>query len=172
MNREISQLWWVAEKYFTLAKGFKDKLECQGKCLQTTVTELSKKCECYKDIKKSIEHLMLLNAHLASCAIRLYSIDEKRKGCSMRWAKYQNLKGNEQLKKPDVKSNIGEIVHLLLRHNVAHEEDLEKENKKYKQQYKKMQKVLHSLTIEALYENMKVVKDEIEKDIKKVIEES
>jgi len=89
-NREIVQLWWVARKYFNTAEEVREDLSDDE--LQTTVEQLKKRCQQMADIKDIAALLMKLNAHLASCAIRLYSIDEKLCGCSKRWCTYETLK--------------------------------------------------------------------------------
>lgn len=171
-NREIVQLWWAADEYFKLAKTAKADDELSDKDLQTTVKQLGENCSHLSNIRGTNERLMRLNAHLGSCAIRLYSIDEKNWHKSRgpgRWQDYENLKAKkDSLTVEDVLPKKKRVVHFLLRHNVAHEEDA-MSNSKYKEAFDIMQEALQGLTIKELYENMCLVMKEMAKEIKPII---
>ena len=165
--REIVQLWWVAKKYFKLAETAKEGLLDND--LQTKVGQLADKCKQLSDITGTNEKLMCLNAHLGSCAIKLYSIDENIRGRSKRWNDYKDLeKKNATLTPNEVKQKASSIVHFLLRHNVSHEED-EAKKKKYEGAYKVMQEALQDLKIKELYENMQLVMQAMEPEIEPMI---
>jgi len=163
-NREITQLWWIADEYFRLTDQVKKYLSDGD--LQTTVEKLAKKCQHVSEITGTNALLMLLNAHLASCAVRLYSIDEKRRGCSKRWKIYKDLERKEdKLTVTEVNKTISSIVHFLLRHNVAHEEQFEN-----KGSHLIVRAAFIKLTVGKLYQNMLQVKNNIKKDIASILQ--
>ena len=70
----------------------------------------------------------------------------------------------EELKKP-LQS---EIIHFLLRHNIAHSEDIESStclSKKLKENAKELQKYFHNLTFSEIYERTRGVLYDIEKEL-------
>ena len=160
-KREIIQLWWVAEQCFELAEQTKKNLKKKG--LQTTVQQLADNCQQISDIKGTNEQLVLLNAHLASCAVRLGSIDERLgHNLSKRRRLYRELeKKCCLLKQKDVRNNLDKIVHFLLRHNVAHEEYHSK-----KPAHKMLQDTFMKLRIQQLYDSMNQVRYKMEKELK------
>ncbi len=163
-KREIIQLWWAADQYFGLAEQTKKNLKKND--LKTNVQGLANKCQHMSDIKDVNEQLMLLNAHLGSCAVRLYSIDELlgKHYTSTRWFLYVGLEAKKNnLKKDDIMVYSDKIVHILLRHNVAHEEELAEK----KAEHKTMQDALQDVEIGRLYESMRLVRGEIGTELKK-----
>jgi len=167
-KREIVQLWWAGRKYFKMAEDVREDLSDDD--LQLTVKQLANKCEKMSDIKGVTALQMKLNAHLGSCAIRLYSIDEKCRGMSVRWSDYESLKNKKDaLTVSEVLQKKETVVHFLLRHNVAHEEDATSKIQKHEKAYKTMQDALQELKIEQLYENMRLVRDEMEKELAPII---
>ncbi len=160
-EREVVQLWWAAEECFKLAEKAKTDLPGQD-LLRTPVKQLADNCRRMSDITGTNEMLMRLNVHLASCAVRLYSIDEllgKYYKKSIRWENYEKLVSNNPA---GVKSVLHEVIHILLRHNVAH---AEREAKK-KPSYEIIQMAFKDLTIGQLYDSMQQVRDEIKHDPK------
>jgi len=69
---EIKKLWFVAEKYYDLA--MVEKKSVPNEELELTVEELKKKCPDLSDLQSN-QHLIYFSAHIASCAVRLCSID-------------------------------------------------------------------------------------------------
>jgi len=156
-DREIAQLWWVSEQYFQMSEKVMKKLN--KKDLRTKVKELGDRCEDISRIKDTDKLLVMLNAHLASCSVRLFTIDEKIK--SMRCLCYKKLKKMNHLEESNLRKNLDKIVHYLLRHNLAHPEEWSN----YKKQYNIMQKTFMNLTIYELYENVKLVRGAIINEI-------
>jgi hypothetical protein len=152
-QREITQLWWVAELYSKMAEKTKNKLK--KKELQTTVKEHADRCNNISDINGTDKWLMLLTAHLTSCAVRLCTIDDIMHSDRQRF--YKQLVKDNELEDSSLRNNLDKIVHYLLRHNVAHPEDWSKR----KMQYGKMQTTFMNLTIYELYDNMRVIRNAI-----------
>ena len=75
-KRQIEQLWMVAKDYYDLATSMKDNLPDDQ--LKLTVREFVDHCQDLSCLQKN-KNLVLASAHLASSAIRLYSIDELQK---------------------------------------------------------------------------------------------
>jgi hypothetical protein len=156
-QREITQLWWVAERYSKMSEKTKNKLK--EKELQTTVKEHADRCHNISDIKGPDKWLMLLTAHLTSCAVRLCTIDDIMHSERQRF--YKQLVQEKDLENSRLRNNLDKIVHYLLRHNVAHPEDWSER----KIQYGKMQTTFMNLTIDELYENMRVIRNAIVDEI-------
>lgn len=172
-KREISQLWFVALYYFECA--IKIKNEVPSEHLQKTVQEITDiyekqaKSGCKEEIipQDICKKIMLLNAHLGSCAVRLNTIDEllgKEYGTSSKWTLYEKLKNKNN--ENDIKDNAKKIIHFLLRHNIAHHE----KEALLKQEYINMQNGFRRFTIGDLYKSIDLVMKEIEKDISSAIQ--
>lgn len=169
-KREIKQLWCAASYYFELAQKIKNELP-DNTLLIKTVEKIADLCSAQCNINLTTcnnEKIMVLNDHLASCAIRLNTIDEilGRKYISNRWYFYEGLKNKTNLKKDDIKNHADKIIHCLLRHCVAHYEP-DPASAKYK---KTMDAAFKEFTIESLYKNIELVIEEIKKDILPVIQ--
>lgn len=155
--REIEQLWYAAKLYYSLLPTDIDKSE-----MSKTVGQWSKECESLVDFYMT--PLFSYCCHIDSCAIRLYSIDEKRK--YKRYLDYQDWWNNRQKgTKLFVNKNTGRIVHCVLRNFVAHYE--EKCANTTKRSYQELKQYYHGLQFSELDKGMKDVINSIAKDLKK-----
>lgn len=108
--------------------------------------------------------IMLLTAHLGSCAIRLVTIEDilgtdiSRK----RLQKYKSVAGDNNLTCDKLKLAVKGIVHFLLRNNIGHFEPHAMANK---QSYNTMEEFLKKLTIQQIFQSMKLIIKDIERDI-------
>jgi len=168
-KREIRQLWFVADHYLKTAKRYKNRLTNGD--LSTTIGDIAKIDQRFDESKfgGSERSIMLLNAHLASCAIRLSTIDEilGKHYTSTRWDVYKGLKAKGNgLKESDIEDNLKNIAHCLLRHNTAHRE---KQPAGFNGWKSTMEKALQKVTIQKLHENMELVIQRIKNDIAKIL---
>jgi hypothetical protein len=107
---------------------------------------------------------MLLTAHLGSCAIRLVTIEEilGEDISKKRLHTYNSLKGKNDITCEKLKRVKERIIHFLLRNNVGHHEP---HGMGDKPSYNTMEKFLGKLSINQIFESMKSVIEDIEKDI-------
>ena len=161
-KREIKQLWLISNYYFGLSQKIKDRLP-EGvlpSSIQAITDNFSYKSAFVGDQRR----IMLLTAHLGSCAIRLVTIEDilgvdiSRK----RLQKYKSLAGDNNLTCNKLKLAVKRIIHFLLRNNIGHYEPHAMANK---QSYNTMEEFLKKLTIQQIFESMKSVIKDIEKDI-------
>jgi hypothetical protein len=160
-RREIAQLWAVAEMYYTLATDAKSHLVPTE--LKMTVGEFAERC---KNRSYLDEHTPLLFtvAHLASCAVRLHSIEEKLN--SKRWQEYWKIatsKDQERIKQ-ELKNNIDSFIHFLMRHGVAHSES-ERKNSRYKKAFKVMYDFYLTLSYESVLQAMAAARQSIKNEL-------
>lgn len=87
VKREFEQLFFIADFYFELSKTEKENLTEEE--INRSIHDWSLICENETNYKK-IGPFLFFSAHLSSCAIRLYSIDETMR--SDRWQSYENIK--------------------------------------------------------------------------------
>jgi hypothetical protein len=161
-KREIKQLWLISNYYFGLSQKIKDRLPeaALSSSIQAITDNFSYKSAFAGDQRR----IMLLTAHLGSCAIRLVTIedilgiDTSRK----RLQKYRSLAGDNNLTSDKLKLAVKGIIHFLLRNNIGHCEPHARANK---QSYNTMEEFLKNLTIQQIFETMKLVIKDIEKDI-------
>jgi hypothetical protein len=170
-KREIRQLWFIADHYLKTAKRNKNRLT--NKDLSTTISNIAEIGQRFDQSKfgGSERTIMLLNAHLASCAMRLTTIDEilGRHYTSRRWKDYKDLisKGKKgTLKECDIENCLEVIAHCLLRHNTAHRE---KQPAGFNDWKSTMEKALQKVTTKELYKNMELVIESIKNDIAKIL---
>ena len=169
-KREIKQLWCIASYYFERTRQIESGLQDRT-LLKKTVGDIanfcSTQCNCNLATCKNKE-IMILNAHLASGAIRLNSIDEilGKKYTSTRWYFYNGLLSKkDKLKEDEVAQSAENIIHCILRHAVAHfEPDLPPNHP-----YQIMDRAFKKFTIENLYKNVELVMKEIKNDISPVL---
>jgi len=152
-ERQIEQLWMVAKAYYDLATSLKDYLPDDQ--LKLTVREFADQCQDLTCLQQN-KNLVLASAHLASSAIRLYSIDELQKDNSIHWSKYYGILGSTDSNKARelIHQQIGDVVHFLLRHMVAHSEDEWKDNMKYAIAFKALEEMYFDLTYEKIFSLM------------------
>jgi hypothetical protein len=163
-QRQIHQLWAIAEMYHELAVSSKNQVEEAQ--LRLKIGEFAKQCEDPSYLRQNTA-LLYASAHLASSAIRLYSIEEVLKGQSKRWSEYdriRNLTDKEAVKK-DVVTQFNSLVHFLLRHMVAHSESEWKRYKKYKIAYGAMQDIYFDLDYNTIFDAMNVIVKSIGNDL-------
>lgn len=169
-KREINQLWFSVLYYFELAKEVKEELqEKEPQGLNTTIQNIADNYLKLSDFIGTKKQIMLLNAHLASCAVRLYSIDELlgKKYTSTRWYLYNGLiKIKESLKEDDIIKNGDKISHILLRMGIAHKETDDPSPKTHKD----VEIAFRKFTIGELYKNIESIKKEIQKELSPFIE--
>jgi len=163
-KREISQLWFVASHYFDLAKKEKYKLTSED-CLKKTPCELGDDCRSQSGFEGDNRCLVMIHAHLASCALRLNTIDEilgDRHNISARWSLYKCLEGPQQgqLTSKKLASKSGKIMHCFLRHGVGHAEDRVKENPAWKT----MNDYHSKLPIKEIYDGIRSVINDMKND--------
>ena len=155
--REIKQLWYAAKLYYFLLPKDVDKSE-----IAKTVGQWSKECESANDFHT--KPLFVYSCHLASCAIRLYSIDEKIN--NRRYEDYKDWWKNKQKgQKFFTAKNTGRIIHCVLRNLIAHDEEKSKDNQN-KRSYKELQDYYHSLHFHELHQGMLEVIESIELDLR------
>lgn len=153
--REIQQLWKAAELYYSLLPNL-DKSE-----MEKTVQEWSDECKNSYGFYKTLQ--FKFSCHIASCAIRLYSIDEKRK--YQRYTNYMDWwYGDEKLSKDKLRCSI----HCILRNVVAHNE--EKGNtERRKERYKELKNYYLGRSFNNLHDEMKRVVKAIAQDLNREI---
>ena len=110
--REIKQLWNAAKFYYSLLPDL-SKSE-----MERTVREWSDECENSDDFH--VTPLFKFSCHIASCAIRLYSIDEKRG--HQRYENYQDWWKGRKAVGDFSAAELRCIIHCILRNVVAHNE--------------------------------------------------
>ena len=147
--------------YHDLAVSEKGRLD--HKQLQMTVREFASRC---KDASYLANNTPLLYtvAHLASSAVRLYSIEELLR--SARWQKYwqiANLPDQQQIKL-ELKTHVDNLVHYLLRHGVAHSES-EWQHLRLKNAFETMYDFYLDLEFHSLFRSMAAVRQAIKSEI-------
>jgi hypothetical protein len=110
--REIKQLWYAAKFYYSLLPDL-SKSE-----MDKTVGQWSNECENTDDFH--VTSLFKFSCHIASCAIRLYSIDEKRR--HERYENYQAWWKGQKSMRDFSAAELRCIIHCILRNVVAHNE--------------------------------------------------
>lgn len=169
-NIEIEQLLTVAKLYLKLSKSAKNKLN--NKLLNTPIKKLTNQ-------EKSNSNLIKYSAHLGSCAIRLFTIDDKLKNESndpksmvnslscIRINCYNDMKQDEdyiKYTKNDIISN--NLLHIVFRHNIAHlEEDKKIGSNPAKEHF---QNIFIEFSHKELNTNLNIIYDSIRKDLKKI----
>jgi hypothetical protein len=150
--REIIQLWHAAIFYYRMLPNL------SANEMNMTVRDWSSACELKDDFHQ--EPMFEFCCHIASCAIRLYSIDEKRK--HKRYTDYQAWwKGTKSLAAFS-EYELRCIVHCILRNVVAHNE---KKGERHGS-YNELKNHYFGLSIRYLYEGMKEVISSIALDLK------
>lgn len=170
-EREICQLWLVAKYYFdTAIEHYKQIDENQ---LSLTIKEIVDK---FKDSNEivTMKDLILASANFSSCSIRLYSIDEIQNSHSYQsyrsriWVNdnsFRKLKNSGCVKNAYVKERAN-IIHIVLRHMVAHSEA---ESSSYSEIYKILYSDYINYSISFIKDNLCQIISRIENDISGVI---
>lgn len=155
--REIKQLWYAAQLYYSLLPKDIDKNE-----MAKTVDQWSNESEISDNFYMA--PLFIYSCHLASCAIRLYSIDEKRN--YQRYKDYQDGWENKQKgKRLFTNPNTGRMIHCVLRNLIAHEEENGKNKKK--RSYQELIRYYQGLHFYELQQGMREVITSIANDLKR-----
>ena len=164
-KRQIQQLWTVAQMYHELAVSSNSHVdEAQ---LRLKIGEFAQHCEDPSYLRQNTA-LLYASAHLASSAIRLYSIDEVLKGQSKRWSEYDRIRNlaDKKAVKQDLVSELDSLVHFLLRHMVAHSESEWKRYKKYKIAYETMRGVYLNLDYKTIFATMNILVKSVGNELK------
>jgi|GEM_PF-6765226 len=159
--REIKQLWTIGKYYFSLSLKIKNRLP-KG-ILASSIRAITDRFSCGQAFVGDQRRVMLLTAHLGSCAIRLATIDEifgediSRK----RLHTYNTLEGKADLTCKRLERDRHRIIHFILRHNIGHQEP----HGSRKQSHNTMEEFLGKLGVEQVFESMESVIRDIQKDI-------
>jgi hypothetical protein len=161
-KRELRQLWFVSEKYFELALREKDKIP--QTTLKWTVKILADKCKDSAELSKN-KNLIYFVAHLNSCAVRLYSIDENLK--LDRWNCYDKLKrcNDGGRIRHEIVQNLAVYIHFLLRHMVAHSESERTRHKNFREAFEAMYDIFFDLDIDNILKSMDALRSSIRNDL-------
>ncbi len=161
---EIKKLRFVAEKYYDLAMD--EKKSVLNEELKLTVAELKNKCLNLSDLQSN-QHLIYFSAHLASCAVRLCSIEEILE--SKRLDRYNEIIGWHDVGKIQnrIRTSMNIYIHFFLRHMVAHSESkrLDMTKKNARVVYEEMYKIYLDLDYETILLHLDFVKGEIEEEL-------
>lgn len=170
-EREICQLWLVAKYYFdTAIEHYKQIDENQ---LSLTIKEIVDKFKGSNEIV-GMKDLILASANFSSCSIRLYSIDEIQNSRSYQsyrsriWVNdnsFRKLKNSACVKNAYVKERPN-IIHIVLRHMVAHSEA---ESSSYSEVCKILYSDYINYTISFIKDSLCQIITRIESDISGVI---
>jgi hypothetical protein len=162
--RELTQLWFVSEKYFELALSEKDRIPQAA--LKWTVKILADKCKEQSELSRN-KNLIYFVAHLNSCAVRLYSIEENLR--SDRWVRYDTLKKckDEGKIRHEIEQNLAVYIHFLLRHMVAHSESerARHKNKKFRIAFDAMYDIFFALDFDSILKSTDVLIGSIKNDL-------
>jgi hypothetical protein len=159
-KREITELWIVAQNYLRLAKEEKDKFDVG--LLKKKTTELENK-------DRFDENFIMSSAHLASCAIRLCTIDDKLKdieipeNSSSLYEKRNNFCDDT----PESMKKKMKTLHFIMRNNVAHLEEHNKRKSEKNRNYLHLQAFLYKLPRQALFDQMEIIRNAIYESLKK-----
>lgn len=160
-KREIKQLWFIGNYYFQLAQRIKTRLpkNVLGRSVQDLTTGFLIKPAFEADQRR----VMLLTAHLGSCATRLATIDEifGDNISKKRLHTYNTLEGKSDLTCKKLEQNRHRIIHFILRHNIGHQEP----HGKRKQSHNTMEDFLGQLSVRQIFESMESALRDIRKDI-------
>jgi hypothetical protein len=111
--------------------------EVPAQHLQLSVKALADACKDHKGFENH-KNLIEASAHLNSCAVRLYAIEE----CisSERLQNYKNIRerGDACQIRDEINKSTQDYIHFLLRHMVAHSESKRLDSSKYKTAYEVM----------------------------------
>ena len=169
MNREIGQLWLFARHYFSLARRLKKKLP--ENYLNKTPRDIAHKYPNPSDAKSNDKRVILMTAHLSSCSVRLYTIDETLEEKLRRNSRifpdylkqYANYKTVQQLQKVLMR-NKDKHIHQMLRDNVAHTERSLR-SKERKNLYEARQRTIEKLTYREIYDSVNKVVQRFKKEL-------
>lgn len=155
--REIMQLWNAAQFCYSLVPKDVDAAD-----MDKTVREWSDEYESSHAFH--VTPLFIHSVHLTSCAIRLYSIDEKRN--YQRYQDYQRWWNDKSMGAREFSTrNTGRIIHCVLRNVVAHNEKKAVPiNSRFS--YEELKNYYYNLRFYDLHQGMKDVINSIAQDLK------
>lgn len=165
-DREIRQLWHIAETYFQSAKELRDANKTHLGLKSNRIAGFYKKTMPTDNHKKE---LSILLAHLSSAAVRLVTIDERFKEnhnyriTPLYEQELKKTQSQEQLKKI-LMTKRAQYIHQLLRHNVAHVERSRKNDNK-KMLWHARQEAIESMSIEQILSALAAVMEEFRKEL-------
>jgi hypothetical protein len=145
-----------------LALSEKDKIPQTA--LKWTVKILADKCKDPSELSKN-KNLINFAAHLNSCAVRLYSIEENLK--SDRWSRYDKLKKSKDGRRirDEILQNLPVYIHFLLRHMVAHSESERKRYKSFRTAFEAMYGIFFDLDFDSILKSMDALIRSIRNDL-------
>ena len=167
IDREIYQLWHAATTYCDKARSLISSPDITDSHKHMKAEDLTKYFE--KGIPKdvNIRNLSMVNAHLSSAAIRLYTISEKDCHYTMRDNYLKECKSLSPKDVATIKSylsnNKDRFIHSLLRDNIGHEEE-SKKLPKFEHIFMARQEFINDLEIAEIYRLMKDIKDKFAKE--------
>jgi len=161
--RETRQLWRVAEIYFDLALDQKKSISTDF--LKYSVGDIADKFKNLGDVE-NYQSLIYMTAHIMSCSVRLYSIDEILK--TIRWNKYYNLINCKDSSKVEdiLIKDLDCFIHFLLRNMVAHSEKQRKKYEKYEVAFEKMYEVYLNLDFGSIFNSIEKAMKNIQCELK------
>ena len=162
IKREIEQLWFESEKYFSSALNEKSKIPKSD--LNLTIDIIMDKIKDEEELRKK-QNLFYSIARFKSSAVILCSIDENLK--SDRWHIYNKIKNLDEVPKikKEIKENLNNIIHFLLRDLSAHSEPERLARDKFKIPFDAMYDVYLNLGFESIFESMNYVRKSIMNEI-------
>jgi hypothetical protein len=161
-KREIKQLWLISNYYFGLSRRIKNRLP--AKVLSNSIQDITSNFSIESSFAGDKRRIMILMAHLGSCAIRLNTIEDilTTDISRTRLQTYKSLEGDKNLTCDKLKGTENRIIHLLLRNNIGHYEPRAMVEK---QSYNTMKEFLNKLNIQQIFKSMEAAIKDIKKDI-------
>jgi len=158
--REIHQLWFIALHYFRLSKRMKRSLS-RNLLNKITMQDIADRLSNPADIFGDTKRLMLLTAHLSSCATRLNTIEFILGKNSRRLQMYNRLRDKKSnLTQQDLETQSKDIVHFLLRNTVGHGEP----GGSSRPEYLAMEAFLKSRTAGQLFDDSELLIEDMKQD--------
>lgn len=157
-KREMRQLWFVAESYWSRARELLDD-DLDDERLDTSVSTIARWFNEGIPAEEWQRRITLSVAHISSCCVRLSTIDERwgRTGEKEKVSRLTDQRMRDHMTESDVKQL--RCIHELLRHNVGHKEGDDKGVKR--------QEFLERLTIRRMVALVECVRSEFECKLRK-----
>lgn len=164
-DREIRQLWHIAEMYFREAQELRNANKNHLSQKANRIAEFYKKTIPTEQFKTELNILL---AHLSSGAVRLVTIGERFKedhNCDITPSYKQEWKTTRslaQLKKA-LLTKRNQYIHQMLRHNVAHIERSKKGGNETL--WHARQEAIESMKVEEIFDAMAAVMDKFRNEL-------
>ncbi len=162
--REITQLWFIGDHYFKLSRNMRNRFKKD--MLASKVGAATSSFKLKPAFVGDRRRVMLLTAHLGSCAVRLATVDEILGAVKLaeRFQLYNTLRRKDDLTCTELEQVKNEVIHFILRNNIGHHEP---GGTGKKQAYNTMEVFLGDLSIEQVFESMKSVIGNMRKDFER-----